>query len=64
MIAVSMNVGGGVRKTVYVHTKQKHYKHEDGHMAPDVRGHGSVPLSHSRNVVMRTVLQHLILVFL
>ena len=39
---------------------QKHYKHEDGRMAPGVRGHGSVPLSHSGNVVMRTVLQHLI----
>ena len=39
-------------KTVHVHAK--HYKHnEDGHMAPDLCGNGSVPLSHSGNVVMR-----------
>ena len=32
----------------------KHYKHnEDGHTAPGVCGNGSVPLSHSENVVMR-----------
>ena len=48
MIAVSMNVGGGVRlikpaKTVHVHAK--HYKHnEDGRTAPGVCGNGSVPL--------------------
>ena len=51
MIAVSLNVGGGVRliktgKTVHVHAKR--YKHnEDGHTAPGVCGNGSVPLSHS-----------------
>ena len=33
---------------------QTHYKHDDdGRMAPGVRGHGSVPLSHSGNVVTR-----------
>ena len=37
---------------------QKHYKHnEDGRTAPGVRGHGSVPLSHSGNVVTRIGLQ-------
>ena len=35
-------------------TDKTHYKHnEDGRTAPDVRGHGSVPLSHLGNVVMR-----------
>ena len=48
VMAVSLNVGGGVRlikpaKTVYVHAK--HYN-EDGCTAP-VRGHGSLSLSHS-----------------
>ena len=39
-------------KTVHVHTK--HYKHNKGRrMAPGVCGNGSVPLSHSANVVMR-----------
>ena len=39
-------------KTVHVHAK--YYKHnEDGRMAPDVCGNGSVPLSHSGNVIMR-----------
>ena len=39
-------------KTVHVHAK--HYKHnEDGRTAPDVCGNGSVPLSHSGNVVTR-----------
>ena len=57
MIAVSLNVGGGVRliktgKTV--HIQQTHNKHdEDGRTAPDVCGHGSIPLSHSGNVVTR-----------
>ena len=57
MIAVSLNVGGGVRlietgKTVHVHAK--HYKHnKDGCTAPGVCGNGSVPLSHSGNVVTR-----------
>ena len=57
MIAVSLNVGGGIRliktgKTVHVHAK--HYKHnEDGRMAPGVCGNGSVPPSHSGNVVTR-----------
>ena len=39
-------------KTVHVHAK--HYKHnEDGRTAPDVCGNGSVPLSHSENIVTR-----------
>ena len=39
-------------KTVHVHAK--HYKHkEDGCMVPGVCHNGSVPLSHSGNVVMR-----------
>ena len=39
-------------KTVHVHAK--HYKHdEDGRTAPGVCGNGSVPLSHSGNVVKR-----------
>ena len=47
MIAVSLNVGGAC-------TRKKHYKHnEDGRTAPGVCGNGSVPLSHSENVVTR-----------
>ena len=39
-------------RTVHVHAK--HYKHnEDGRTAPGVCGNGSVPLSHSGNVVTR-----------
>ena len=39
-------------KTVHVHAK--HYKHNvDGRTAPGVCGNGSVPLSHSGNVVTR-----------
>ena len=38
-------------KTVHVHAK--HYKHEDGRTAPGVGGNGSVPLSHSGNVITR-----------
>ena len=50
MIAVSLNVGGGVRLI----KPAKHYKHnEDGLTAPGVCGNGSVPLSHSGNVVTR-----------
>ena len=56
MIAVSLNVGGGVRiiKTAELYMcTQKHYKHnEDGHKALGVRGHGSVPLSHTGDVLM------------
>ena len=37
-----------------VHVQAKHYKHnEDGRTAPGVCGNGSVPLSHSGNVVTR-----------
>ena len=51
MIAVSLNVGGGVRlikpKKLYMCT-QTHDRHdEDGHTEPGVRGHGSVPLDPS-----------------
>ena len=39
-------------KTVHVHAK--HYKHnKDGRTAPGVCGNGSVPMSHSGNVVTR-----------
>ena len=41
-------------QTGTVHVHAKHYKHnEDGRTAPDVCGNGSVPLSHSGNVVTR-----------
>ena len=37
-----------------VHVHAKHYKHnDDGRTAPGVCGNGSVPLSHSGNVVTR-----------
>ena len=57
VIAVSLNVGGGVRlikpEKLYTCT-QTCYKHdEDGRTAPCVCGHGNVPPSHSRNVVTR-----------
>ena len=49
MIAVSLKVGVGVRLI-----KPKQYKHnENGRTAPGVCGNGSVPLSHSGNVVTR-----------
>ena len=52
MIAVSLNVGGGVRlikpANLYMCT-QTHYKHDkDGHTAPGVHGHGSEPLGERR----------------
>ena len=67
MIAVSLNVGEGVRlikpAKLYM-CKQNTLKHdEDGRTAPGVRGHGSVPLSHSGNVVTRIGLHTLISVF-
>ena len=44
-------------KTVHVHAK--HYKHnEDGRTAPGVCGNGSVPLSHSGNVVTLRELEY------
>ena len=50
MIAVSLNVSGGVRLI----KPAKHYIHdEEGRKAPGVCGNGSVPLSHSGNVVPR-----------
>ena len=56
MIAVSLNDGGGVLlikpAKLHVHVHAKHYKHnEDGRTVPGVCGNGSVPLSHSGNVV-------------
>ena len=57
VIAVSLNVGGGVRlikPAKLCMCTQKHYKHnEAGRTAPGVCGNGSVPLSHSRSVVTR-----------
>ena len=56
MIAVSLNVGGGVRliKPAKLCMYTQNYKHnEDGRTAPGVCGNGSVPLSHSGNVVTR-----------
>ena len=38
-------------KTVHVHAKHK--QNEDGRTAPGVCGNGSVPLSHSGNVVTK-----------
>ena len=57
VVAVSLNIGGGVHlikpAKLYM-CMQTHYKHdEDGHTVPGVHGHGSVPLSHLRNVVTR-----------
>ena len=57
MIVVSLNVGGGIRlikpAKLYMCT-QIHYKHDkDGRNTPGMHGHGSVPLSHSENVVKR-----------
>ena len=44
-------------KTVHVHAK--HYKHNrDGRTAPDVCGNGSVPLSHSGNVIRELEYTH------
>ena len=52
--AVSLNADGGVRLI----KQAKHYKHnEDGHTAPGVGSHGSVPLSHLGNIVTRAGLQ-------
>ena len=57
MIAVSLNVGDGVRlikPAKLCMCTQKYYKHnEDGRTATGVCGNGSVPLSHSGNVVTR-----------
>ena len=54
---MSLNVGGGVRlikpAKLYM-CMQTHYKHDENECtAPGVHGHGSVPLSHSGNVVIR-----------
>ena len=49
MIAVSLNVGGGVRliKPAKLHVHVNYYKHAG------VCGNGSVPLGHSGNIVTR-----------
>ena len=56
VIAVSLNVGGGVRlikpAKLYMCTQNTTHN-EDGRTAPGVRGNGSVPLSHLGNVVTR-----------
>ena len=61
VIAVSLNVGSSIRliklAKVYM-CAHKHYKYDkDGRTAPGVRGHGSLTLSHSGNVVTRIGLQ-------
>ena len=57
VIAVSLNVGGGVRlikpTKLYICTQAHYQNDEDGRTAPGLRGYGSVPLSHSGNVVTR-----------
>ena len=57
VLAVSLNVGGGVhliKPAKLCMCMQKHYKHnEDRRTAPGVCGNGSVPLSHSGNVFTR-----------
>ena len=54
MIAVSLNVGGGVSLIKPAKLYIKHYKlNEDERTAPGVCGNGSLPLSHSRNGVTR-----------
>ena len=54
MIVVSLNVGCGIRLIKPAKLYMCMQKHdEDGPMAPGVHSHGSVPLSHSGNVIMR-----------
>ena len=55
MIAVSLNVGGGI----LLMCTQKHNKHnKDGRMTPDVRSHGSLLLSPAlKNAVTRIGVQ-------
>ena len=58
VIAVPLNIVHLIKPEKLYMCTQKHYKHnEDGRTALDVRGHGSVPLSHSGNVVTRIGLQ-------
>ena len=58
MIAVSLDVHLIISgKTVHMHAKL--YKHnEDGRTAPGMRNHGTIPLGHSGNVVIRIGLQN------
>ena len=68
VIAVSLNVGDGVRfikpAKLYM-CMQIHYKHDEGgRTVPGVRSHGSVPLTHSGNVVTRLGLHTYIHFFL
>ena len=67
VIAVSLNIGSGVRlikpAKLYMST-QTHYKRkEDGRMAQCERGHGYIPLSHSGSFVMRFGLHSIISLF-
>ena len=51
-------------KTVHVHAKHYYYLHnEDERTAPGVCGNGSIPLSHSGNVVTRIGKQSLCFVY-
>ena len=57
MIAVSLNIGGGVRlikpAKLYMCRQNATNKNEDGRTAPGVCGNDYVQLSHSGNVVSR-----------
>ena len=56
LIAVSLNVGGGVhliKPARLCMCTQNTTNNEDGHTAPGMCGNGSVPLSYSGNVVRR-----------
>ena len=56
VIAVSLN---NVKPAKLCKCAQTHYRHNgDGRTAPGVRSHGSIQLSHSRNVVTRTELNY------
>ena len=51
---MTLDVYRGRKTTMQQHVHAKHYKHNaDGRTAPGVCGNGSIPLSHSGNVVMR-----------
>ena len=55
LIAVSLNVGGGVRliKLAKLYMCTQNTTNTDGRTAPGVCSNGSVPLSHSGNVFTR-----------
>ena len=68
MIAVSLNVGGGVRlikpAKLCICTQNTTTHKEDGRTAPGKCGNCSVPLSHSGNVVTRIGIHTLSLMYL